>query len=83
VPDGGDEVNDIIQLRNGERVHPEEYPPDLMPTLNRNLDKIRDERFTVSDWIERVLSIRAVSVTLTVIGAALIGWASFHTAVTP
>jgi hypothetical protein len=76
-------MNEPILLRNGERIRPEEYPPDLMPTLNRNLDKIRDERFTVSDWIERVLSIRAVSVTLTVVGLVLIGWAAFHTGVTP
>lgn len=72
-------MNEPIILRRGERIRAEEYPPEHMATLNRNLDAIRDERFRASELVERVLSIRAVSTALTILGAALIGFAAFHT----
>jgi hypothetical protein len=74
-------MNEPIILRRGERIRPEEFPPEYMEVLNRNLDAIRDERYPVSEAIERVLSIRAVSTALWIIGAALIGFAAFHTGV--
>lgn len=76
-------MNEPIILRRGERIRPEEYPPEHMETLNRNLDQIRDERYPLSEWVERVLSHRVSVTVLTIVGAALIGLAAFHTAVTP
>jgi hypothetical protein len=74
-------MGEIIQLRNGERIRPEEFPADHMAVLNRNLDQIRDERYTVSEWVERVLTHRASVAGLTIVGAALFGLAAFNSAV--
>lgn len=72
-------TENVIQLRNGERIRPEEFPADHLAPLNGALDAIRDEPdYRINLAIEKFLQRPAVVTSLTIIGAFLIGWAAGH-----
>lgn len=71
-------MNEVIQLRDGARVRVEEFPPDHLTAMHRNLDMIRDERPSGNERFVRIISHPVVAAPLTILAAVLIGLATFH-----